>query len=155
MCGGPLFTDTHATHNTYTHTRAHSHHTHTDTSTQTPHRHTASQITETCLYALTPSFRRSARVLVRNVTGPIFLVDSAVLSLWTPEIFSFGLGCIFTGGKSKNCKDHKRDQIPDVLVVGSCTSHPEVLGSIPKREKPEKTGAPCVKVPGSSRVPVH
>ena len=39
------------------------------------------------------------------------------------------------------------------LVVGSCTSHPGVLGSIPKREEPGKTGAPCVKVPGSSRVP--
>ena len=42
---------------------------------------------------------------------------------------------------------------PDGLVVGSCTSHPGVLGSIPKREEPGKTGAPCVKVPGSSRVP--
>ena len=38
-------------------------------------------------------------------------------------------------------------------MVGSCTSHPGVLGSIPKREEPGKTGAPCVKVPGSSRVP--
>ena len=44
---------------------------------------------------------------------------------------------------------------PDGLVVGSCTSHPGVLGSIPKREEPGKTGAPSVKVPGSSRVPVH
>ena len=43
---------------------------------------------------------------------------------------------------------------PDGLVVGSYTSHPGVLGSIPKREEPGKTGAPCVKVPGSSRVPV-
>jgi hypothetical protein len=42
---------------------------------------------------------------------------------------------------------------PDGLVVGSCTSHPEILGSIPKREEPGKTGAPCIKVPGSSRVP--
>ena len=42
---------------------------------------------------------------------------------------------------------------PVSLVVGSCTSHPGVLGSIPKREEPGKTGAPCVKVPGSSRVP--
>jgi hypothetical protein len=42
---------------------------------------------------------------------------------------------------------------PVCLVVGSCTSHPGVLGSIPKREEPGKTGAPCVKVPGSSRVP--
>ena len=33
------------------------------------------------------------------------------------------------------------------LVVGSCTSHPGVLGSIPKREEPGKTGAPCVEVP--------
>ena len=41
------------------------------------------------------------------------------------------------------------------LVVGSCTSHPGVLGSIPKREEPGKTGAPCVKVPGSSRVPCN
>jgi len=40
-------------------------------------------------------------------------------------------------------------------VVGSCTSHPGVLGSIPKREEPGKTGAPCVKVPGSSRVPAR
>jgi hypothetical protein len=44
---------------------------------------------------------------------------------------------------------------PDGLVVGSCTSHPGVLGSIPKREEPGKTGAPCIKVPGSSRVPVR
>jgi hypothetical protein len=42
---------------------------------------------------------------------------------------------------------------PICLVVGSCTSHPGVLGSIPKREEPGKTGAPCIKVPGSSRVP--
>jgi hypothetical protein len=41
---------------------------------------------------------------------------------------------------------------PIGLVVGSCTSHPGVLGSIPKREEPGKTGAPCIKVPGSSRV---
>jgi hypothetical protein len=33
---------------------------------------------------------------------------------------------------------------PIGLVVGSCTSHPGVLGSIPKREEPGKTGAPCV-----------
>ncbi len=32
-------------------------------------------------------------------------------------------------------------------------NHPGVLGSIPKREDPGKPGAPCVKVPGSSRVP--
>jgi hypothetical protein len=38
-------------------------------------------------------------------------------------------------------------QIPDGLVVRSCTSHPGVLGSIPKREEPGKTGAPCVIVP--------
>jgi hypothetical protein len=43
---------------------------------------------------------------------------------------------------------------PDGLVFGSCTRHPGVLGSIPKREEPGKTGAPCVKVPGSSRVPL-
>ena len=42
---------------------------------------------------------------------------------------------------------------PIGLVVGSCTSHPGVSSSIPKREEPGKTGAPCVKVPGSSRVP--
>jgi hypothetical protein len=42
---------------------------------------------------------------------------------------------------------------PIGLVVGSCISHPGVLGSIHKREEPGKTGAPCVKVPGSSRVP--
>jgi hypothetical protein len=29
---------------------------------------------------------------------------------------------------------------PDGLVVGSCTSHPGVLGSIPNREEPGKTG---------------
>ena len=29
------------------------------------------------------------------------------------------------------------------------------MSSIPKPEEPGKTGAPCVKVPGSSRVPVH
>jgi len=42
---------------------------------------------------------------------------------------------------------------PIGLVVGSCTSHPGVLGSISKREEPWKTGALCVKVPGSLRVP--
>ena len=42
---------------------------------------------------------------------------------------------------------------PIGLVVGSCTSHPGVLGSFPKREEPGKTVAPCIKVPGSSRVP--
>ena len=42
---------------------------------------------------------------------------------------------------------------PIGLVVGSCTRHPGVLGSIPKREEPGKTGAPCVKLPVSSRVP--
>jgi len=42
-----------------------------------------------------------------------------------------------------------------LLAEKSCTSHPGVLGSIPKREEPRKTGAPCVKVPGSSRVPVR
>jgi hypothetical protein len=29
---------------------------------------------------------------------------------------------------------------PNGLVVGSCTSHPIVLGSIPKREEPGKAG---------------
>ena len=31
--------------------------------------------------------------------------------------------------------------IPDGLVVPSCTSHPGVLGLVPKREEPGKTGA--------------
>ena len=31
--------------------------------------------------------------------------------------------------------------------------HGHVMSWIPKREEPGKTGAPCVKVPGSSRVP--
>jgi hypothetical protein len=47
------------------------------------------------------------------------------------------------------------DQIPRWAGGWACTSHPGVLGSIPKREEPGKTGAPCVKVPGSSRVPVR
>jgi hypothetical protein len=38
-------------------------------------------------------------------------------------------------------------------VVGSCTSHPGVLGSIPKREEPGKTGAPCVKSTGFLKGP--
>jgi len=45
---------------------------------------------------------------------------------------------------------------PDGCITG-CFSvlyqPPGVLGSIPKREEPGKTGAPCVKVPGSSTVP--
>jgi hypothetical protein len=45
------------------------------------------------------------------------------------------------------------DQIPRWAGGWACTSHPGVLGSIPKREEPGKTGAPCIKVPGSSRVP--
>jgi hypothetical protein len=36
-------------------------------------------------------------------------------------------------------------KIPDGLVVQSCTSHPGVLGLIPKREEPRKTRTPCVK----------
>jgi hypothetical protein len=47
------------------------------------------------------------------------------------------------------------DQIPRWAGGWACTSHPGVLGSIPKREEPGKTGAPCIKVPGSSRVPVR
>ena len=45
-------------------------------------------------------------------------------------------------------------QIPDGLVVRSCTRHPGVLGLIPKQEEPGETDAPCVKVQGSSRAPV-
>jgi hypothetical protein len=45
------------------------------------------------------------------------------------------------------------DQIPYPAAWWLGTSHPGVLVSIPKREEPGKTGAPCVKVPGSSRVP--
>ena len=48
---------------------------------------------------------------------------------------------------------HTHIRSPIGLVVGSCTNHPGVLASIPKREETGKTGAPCVKVPGSSRVP--
>jgi hypothetical protein len=46
------------------------------------------------------------------------------------------------------------DQIP--YRPGGWVLHqpPWSLGSIPKREEPGKTGAPCVKVPGSSRVPL-
>jgi hypothetical protein len=38
---------------------------------------------------------------------------------------------------------------------GACTSHPGVLGSIPKREEPGKTGHPVLKyqVPHGSQVP--
>jgi len=43
--------------------------------------------------------------------------------------------------------------IPDGPVVRSCTSQLGVVGSIPKREELGKTGAPCVKVPGSSTGP--
>jgi hypothetical protein len=35
-----------------------------------------------------------------------------------------------------------RIRSPDGLVVGSCTSHPGVLGSIPKREEPVRDGQP-------------
>jgi len=48
---------------------------------------------------------------------------------------------------------HTHIRSPIGVVVGSCTNHPGVLASIPKREETGKTGAPCVKVPGSSRVP--
>ncbi len=39
------------------------------------------------------------------------------------------------------------EQIPRWAGGWACTSHPGVLGSIPKREEPGKTGAPCIKVP--------
>jgi hypothetical protein len=42
------------------------------------------------------------------------------------------------------------DQIPRWAGGWACTRHPGVLGSIPKREN---RAPPCVKVPGSSRVP--
>jgi hypothetical protein len=45
------------------------------------------------------------------------------------------------------------DQILRWAGGWACASHPGVLGSIPKREEPGETGTPCVKVPGSSRVP--
>jgi hypothetical protein len=47
------------------------------------------------------------------------------------------------------------DQIPPWSGGGACTSHPGVLGSIPKREEAGKSGRHpcCVKVPGSLRVP--
>ena len=49
----------------------------------------------------------------------------------------------------------KRDPktIPHIPHGGCNGLAPATLGSIPKREEPGKTGAPCVKVPGSSRVP--
>ena len=62
-------------------------------------------------------------------------IPCRVTSLWAPDPLMVGI------------------RSPIGLVVGSCTSHPGVLGSIPKREEPGKTGATCVKVPGSSRVP--
>ena len=70
-------------------------------------------------------------------------------------------GIIIIITKKKKSKSHGWAPDPPMvgirsplgLVVGSCTRHPGVLGSIPKREEPGKTGAPCVKVPGSSRVP--
>ena len=79
----------------------------------------------------------------------------------------FGLGsCGFRGNvmiQVEDCRPRRRSwsrfpltrSCPELLVVGSGTSHLGVLGSIPKREEPlaGKTGAPCVKVPGSSRVP--
>jgi hypothetical protein len=44
---------------------------------------------------------------------------------------------------------------PDGLVVGSCTSHPGVLGSIPTKGTRENRAPPLCssKVQGSSRVP--
>jgi len=39
------------------------------------------------------------------------------------------------------------------LTCGSMSRTKRAACSIPKREEPGKTGAPCVKVPGSSRVP--
>jgi hypothetical protein len=84
----------------------------------------------------------------------IFLVRILVLS--TPQWISHFRFCFW----KNNRRHHHRPappgglQIPDGLVVRSCTSHPGVLGSIPKRERPWETGAPCVKVPGFS-VPRH
>jgi hypothetical protein len=44
---------------------------------------------------------------------------------------------------------------PDELVVGSCTSHPGVLGPIPKREEPGKTGRHPVLSTGFLTGPSH
>ena len=51
---------------------------------------------------------------------------------------------------------HSRNEIDDgrTTYPSRLGLHPGVLGSIPKREEPGKTGVPCVKVQGSSRVPV-
>jgi hypothetical protein len=78
-------------------------------------------------------------------------VTSAVGGNHLPESLSGPCRCLCY----HELNTHKVTKIrsPIGLVVGSCTSHPGVLGSIPKREEPGKTGAPCVKVPGSSRVP--
>ncbi len=83
--------------------------------------------------------------------------------------YNLGRGCVcdFPGSNSKHCRgisgiNHQKFCLdpryertasdllmvgirsPTGLVVGSCTSHPGVLGSIPKREEPGKTGAPCI-----------
>ena len=86
-----------------------------------------------CVYSF-----RGARVVQgerNDVNFDIFFVHEQTLSL--KFLYSPALGGL---------------QIPDGLVGRSCTSHHGVLGSIPKREEPG-TGASCVEVPGSSRVP--
>jgi len=69
-----------------------------------------------------------------------------------PESLSGHCGCF----RYHELNTHKvtKDQIP--YQPGGWVLHqpPWSLGSIPKREEPGKTGEPCVKVPGSSRVPV-
>jgi hypothetical protein len=82
------------------------------------------------------------------------------LSSPPPHAHSFVLGTVVINNNNSpalknNRHTHALDGllIPDCLLVRLCTSHPGVLGSIPKRQEPEKTGASCVEVPGSSRVP--
>jgi hypothetical protein len=58
------------------------------------------------------------------------------------ELQHFSKICPALGGLNNKASDPLMVGIrsPDGLVAGSCTSLPGVLGSIPKREEPGKTG---------------
>ena len=79
--------------------------------------------------------QRCVRVWACFIQAPENTVQVQCFQCFQSPFFSFILARIDRSSRS---------------VSGLSTSHPGVLGSIPKRGK---TGAPCVKVPGSSRVP--
>ena len=88
----------------------------------------------------------SAHIIVKAKCSP--LEDPRIEAIYPPDELPRFCASVRVEG------DYTVPVFPIAVRVETWTSHPGVLGSIPKREEPGKTGAPCVKVPSSSRVPI-